>query len=86
MDKPKQPGPDKHAVTVTRTALKGGGAVYHVTVDAESETVIQAGCDLEGMAAGAWLVSSIHIRLMAASEALINMAEARKNAPPETIN
>ena len=77
---------DLHAATVTRTALKGGGACYHVTVSAASEAIIQNGCGIEGMTAPVWIASSINLRLRCLAQALINIAVADENRPPETVN
>ena len=75
--------PDTHAVRVTRTATKGGGACYHMTVTPESEAVIQGGCGIEGMTAESWIASSVHIRLLCLAHALVALDA---NRPPETVN
>ena len=82
MDK-AQAGGEKYAVRVTRTAMKDGGAVYHVTVSPESEAVIQAGCAIEGMTPGIWIASSVNIRLLCLAQALV---ELDANRTPETVN
>ena len=83
MSKPHPLKPDRQAVRVTRTALKGGGATYHLTLTAESEAVVQGGCAIEGMTANNWIASSLTIRLLCAAQALIQLDE---NSPPETVN
>ena len=77
------PRNEKHAVRVTRTATKDGGAVYHVTVSPESEAVIQAGAAIEEMTPGIWIASSVNIRLFCLARALVERDATR---PPETVN
>ena len=76
-------GNEKHGCRVNRTAVKGGGAVYHVKVSAESESVIQAGCGLEGLSASAFVASSVNIRLWCLAQALVDLDKKRA---PETVN
>ena len=76
-------GDEKHAATVTRTATKDGGAVYHMKVTPESEAVIQAGCGLEGMTAEIWIGSSVNIRLVCMAKVLDDLDA---NRAPETVN
>ena len=76
-------GDEKHSATVTRTATKDGGAVYHVKVTPESEEVIQAGSGIEGLTPGIWIASSVNIRLICLAQALVDMD---KNRAPETVN
>lgn len=83
MSKSSKRGDEKHAVRVTRTALKGGGAVYHVKVSPESESVIQGGCAIEGMTPGIWIASSVNVRLLCLAQALVDLDAKRA---PETVN
>ena len=83
MDVKLPAGDEKHTARVTRTALKGGGAVYHVKVSPESEAVIQAGSGIEGLTPGIWIASSVNIRLICLAQALVDMD---KNRAPETVN
>ena len=76
-------GDETHAVRVSRTATKGGGACYHVTVSPESEAIIQGGAAIEGLTAGPWIASSIYIRLTCAAAALVQLDATRA---PETVN
>ena len=80
---PNPRGPNKHAATVTRTALKGGGACYHLTVSAASEEVIQNGAHLEELTPEVWIASSINIRLLCLTKALVDLDA---NRAPETVN
>ena len=77
------PDPDTHVVRVTRDPRPDGGAVYHIDVDVNSEEVIQAGAELEGVSAGYLVASSVHIRLAVLARALDNLDAAR---PPESVN
>ena len=76
-------GDEKYTARVTRTALKGGGAVYHVKVSPESEAVIQAGSGIEGLTPGLWIASSVNIRLFCLAQALV---DRNKTRAPETVN
>ena len=77
------PDPDTHVVRVTREPRPDGGAVYHVDVDVNSEAVIAAGAELEGVSAGYLVASSIDIRLAVLARALDAFDAAR---PPESVN
>ena len=83
MNAKRPTGDEKHAVRVTRTATKGGGATYHLTFTPESESVIQGGCAIEGMTADNWIASSLTIRLLCAAVALDDLDA---NRAPETVN
>ena len=68
---------------VTRGPRPDGGAVYTITVDVNSEEVIVAGAELEGVTAGYFVASSVHIRLAALARALDNLDAA---CPPSLVN
>ena len=75
--------PDTHVIRVNREPRPDGGAVYSVTVCPDSEAVIVAGAELEGVTPGYFVASSIHIRLAALARALDNLDAA---CPPSMVN
>ena len=79
----RTPHDPDHAVHVTRDPRPDGGAVYTITVDVNSEEVIVAGAELEGVSAGYLVASSVHIRLAVLARALDAWDAAR---PPESVN
>ena len=54
-----------HAIHVTRDPRPDGRAVYTITVDVNSEDVIAAGAELEGVTPEYFITSSLHMRLAA---------------------
>ena len=70
MDRLTPTNPDTSEIHVTRDPRPDGGAVYTITVDVNSEAVIAAGAELEGVSAGYLVASSVHIRLAVLASAL----------------